>query len=368
MQLLIEHCARRLRRSGDLSSGILAAALLCVGPIPLSAQVDFSRIISVRELPSGSLLVSDDIDNRVALVDLAAGSVRDLARVGSGPGEFRRAGRLIAIGRDSTIAVDAFNGRALLFRDATMVATLAPDHPTIRAVGLVLVGGDGRGNVAGLRTSGATTGVDGTRRSLLHLVRASLVTGHVDTIAQLRGADLRISRSGSSTAESFRATGVAFSVPEQAVLFADGWLAVARVDPYRIEWFDSEGRLTKTTPGAWAPPPVTQVEKVAWRERALRSSTRRSQLNIETMTWAAQVSPFRTAGLLATPSGALVAHRPEWSGGRGNEYDVYPRSGEPVFIRLPEAQRIVGFGSGVAYVAESDSDGIERIKRIAWPH
>jgi len=352
---------------------LLALVVLCAAPSagkrPISAPTEFSRIISVRELASGELLVSDDIENRIVLLDSRLGVVRDVAQVGSGPGEFRRAGKLIAVGTDSTIAVDAFNGRALLLHNGSVISVLAADHHAIQAVGLLIVGGDTDGFVAGLRTSGASPGVGGSRRSALLLVRAHLASGRVDTLARLRGSDLRINRSSGSRDDSFTATGIAFSVPEQAVLFADGRLAVARLDPYRVEWLTSDGNVEATARGAWSPPPVTQAEKDAWRDRVLRASSGRIQPDVAAMDWAPNVSPYRAGGLLSTPSGALVVHRPEWSGSRGNEYDIYQRaSTEPKFLRLPRSQRIVGFGRGVAYVAESDEDGVERLARMPWAY
>lgn len=367
-QIGYSRCAARVRLLGAMAP-VLLSALSAVDDRSLVEPVEFSRIISVRELPSGQMLVSDDVENRIVLLDSVFGLVRDVAQVGSGPSEFRRAGKLIGVGRDSTIAVDAFNGRALLLREGSVVSVLPADHPAISAVGLALVGGDARGFVAGLRTSGASSGVGGSRRSALLLVRAHLASGRVDTLARLRGSDLRINRSSGSRDDSFTATGIAFSVPEQAVLFADGRLAVARLDPYRVEWITSGGTTEATTKGAWTPPPVTQTEKDAWRDRAMRASSGRVQLDVGAIEWAPSVSPFRTGGLLATPSGALVVHRPEWSGSRGNEYDIYHRTyAEPKFLRLPHSQRIVGFGRGVAYVAESDEDGIERLARIPWVH
>lgn len=360
--------AVRARLGGTMALVLLGTAS-SANDRSVVAPIEFSRIISVRELPSGQLLVSDDVENRIVLLDSLFGLIRDVARAGSGPSEFRRAGKLIGVGRDSTIAVDAFNGRALLLRNGSVVSVLPADHPAIQAVGLVLVGGDARGFVAGLRTSGASAGVGGSRRSALLLVRAHLTNGRVDTLARLRGSDLRINRSSGSRDESFTATGIAFSVPEQAVLFADGRLAVARLDPYRVDWIGLDGTTESTAKGAWTPPPVTQTEKDAWRERVMRASSGRVQPDVGAMEWAPNVSPFRTGGLLATPSGALVVHRPEWSGGRGNEYDIYHRThARPSFVRLPNSQRIVGFGSGVAYVAESDEDGIERLARIPWVH
>ena len=50
---------------------------------------EFSRLVSIRELSDGRVLLSDNRDNRVAVADFRANRVAAVGRVGSGPAEFR---------------------------------------------------------------------------------------------------------------------------------------------------------------------------------------------------------------------------------------------------------------------------------------
>jgi len=55
--------------------------------------------------------VTDWIEERVVVLDLASGEVRDLGRVGGGPKEFRLPSQLVALPGDSTLLVDFGNVR-----------------------------------------------------------------------------------------------------------------------------------------------------------------------------------------------------------------------------------------------------------------
>jgi hypothetical protein len=51
-----------------------------------------------------------------------------------------------------------------------------------------------------------------------------------------------------------------------------------------------------------------------------------------------------------------------------NRYDIVDRTGRLVRgVTLPENQRLVGVGRSGAYVAETDEDGIQRLRRHPWP-
>src|SRR3954463_7182734 len=82
---------------------------------PVTAKEEFSRVVSSRELSDGRLIITDRRENRVALVSFDGKPAVTLSRVGSGPGEYRYAGALVAMPGDSTALADVSNGRWLLF-------------------------------------------------------------------------------------------------------------------------------------------------------------------------------------------------------------------------------------------------------------
>ena len=72
---------------------------------------DFGRITNVRELSDGRVLVADPLGQAVYLVDLEAGSRRQLGANGQGPGEYRAPDSVWPLPHDSTLLVDLGNGR-----------------------------------------------------------------------------------------------------------------------------------------------------------------------------------------------------------------------------------------------------------------
>ena len=159
---------------------------------------------------------------------------------------------------------------------------------------------------------------------------------------------------------------VVYSVPDQVVLFPDGWIAVAYQQPYRVDWIAPDRSAVRGPELPWQYPHVTEAEKTAYAERLVRRRGPGAKLRPE-MPWAEAVPPFRESALLAAPDGSLVVLREQWSGSPATEYDVVNRRGQRSFaLALRWNERIVGFGSRGAYVAVADDDGIERLERRPW--
>ena len=77
---------------------------------------------------------------------------------------------------------------------------------------------------------------------------------------------------------------------------------------------------------------------------------------------------FLPEALLASPDGLLLiartptAQTPDWF-----RYDLVDRAGRLVAtLTIPLAQRIVGFGKSSVYVVETDTLGLETLRRHPW--
>ncbi len=75
------------------------------------ADVEFTRIVSVRELSDG-VLVANAGETRLVFVGWQPGSAVDIGRTGGGPTEYRGVGQLYALPGDSTVFVDSFSDTA----------------------------------------------------------------------------------------------------------------------------------------------------------------------------------------------------------------------------------------------------------------
>src|SRR5688500_2795541 len=102
---------------------------------PASALLSeaFSSIGSVRELTDGRVLITASREGRIVAANLRTGTVEQVGRRGRGPNEYGTVGALLPLAGDSSLMVDVMNRRWLLFSGPSIVVTLPPDTPIIKA-------------------------------------------------------------------------------------------------------------------------------------------------------------------------------------------------------------------------------------------
>ena len=320
--------------------------------------IEFSDLTAMRELADGRVLLFDRKENRLAVVDFRNGSIRDVARQGRGPGEFEFVATLLALSGDSTIAAD-LSWRWLILEGDRVVATLPPDHPAVRAVSLAPLGADGRGRVLSRRFRGGRGLNDSTYVLLVHRV-----TGRADTISMLRNgvrrAPIRI-EAAPGQGKGIRISRIPLDVGEAPLLQPDGWVAIVRLEPYRVDWRSPEGRWT-----SGAPIPVRAI-RMTDRERKAYTDRRPGFRNATD--WPELLPPFDTPPtLLPSPEGWLVIRRLPSADEPEPRYDVIDRSGtRRAQLVLRANEHVLGFGQRSVYVVETDADGIQRLRRHPWP-
>lgn len=335
-------------------SGVLAQ----VAEIRLPARtarlaVAFTDVTSLRELKDGRVLLYDRRENQLSVVDFRTGDRTAIGRTGQGPGEFQFIATLLPLGGDSTLAADF--RRWLILDGDKVVATLPPDTPAIRAIGLWPLGADRLGRVLGQQFDRRS---DSTR--LLLIDRA---TGRAEPIATLRRS-IRRAPVGRVTVPDgnagMRLGRVPLDVREAPALFADGWVAVARLDPYRVDWRAPDGQWVRGAPLPFRAIRVTEEERQAYvaRHVGFRNAT----------DWPATLPPFdMPTQLLTTPEGLLAIRRVPSASQPETRYDVVDRTGAVQGqLILPANQRIIGFGAASVYVIETEADGIQRLQRHGW--
>lgn len=383
---------RRLRNS------VLKAALV-MAPLSLFAQApqiklkpadailgeEFTAIGSVRELSDGRVLLNDSRDKRVVVADFKAGTVTQVGRVGSGPNEYGTAGPLHRLAGDTTALFDNATRRWLLFSGASIVATLAADAPIIAAMKGLPRGADARGNVwqvaspalAGLVANKAQSGTLNTGPGDSDIViRVNRATLQFDTLAKIRMAPTRMTIRASADG---KVTGMnlirpPMAVGEESIMFPDGWFAIARLDPYRVDWINPDGKLVK---GAPIPVPLvkmTDAEKDAFFDRADAGKPASAQKPTEAVRAERRadlpqfIPPYQAPALLAANDGSVILHRYESKDSPNARYDVVNRKSQLIgVLSLGAKERIIGFGAKSVYVAWKDDDDIERLRRNPWP-
>lgn len=363
-------------------------------PADATASEEFTLLGSARELADGRVLVNDAREGRVVVLDLKAGTAAQVGRKGAGPGEYGMAAPLRPMGGDSSLMLDILARRWLIFDGAKIVTTIPPDAPIILATKGGAAGADGRGNVwfevrpnsFDEKTTPAGTSEVGAKDSSL-VVRASMATGKLDTVAKTRVAIQRVTviRDGDGNFKGVSWASPPLAVGEQAALFPDGWFAIARLDPYRVDWIAPDGRVTR---GRSLGLPVIQMserEKDAYIERRNAANAAnagrggnaggragtpaallRDAQDLRNQ-FPAVFPPFTPAGLIAAGDGHLLLLKPVSADFLLPRYDIVDRAGRLVgTLTLSKGERVLAVSKKSIYVSWTDDDDIQRLRRHSW--
>lgn len=374
--------------AGICTTGAGAQGVPTERPVPppvAESSRGFTSITSVRELEGGRVLVADRGERRLYLVHWKTGVVDQLLRRGEGPGEHDQwIGWLYAMA-DSETLFTVLNRRWIHLRDTAVAETLVETAPLNRRFRARLdgVATDGRVLVS---VNAENPGVSGADERVLEL--APGVGPHeglppLDTIRRVEGAGRdQLACVLATTRGPPRCRFL--EAEDQAVLFPDGWIAVAFQDPYRVDW--------RSPDGAWirgemldGPVPVSDTEKCAaiyeWTEGGTECHA--DPAVIGRYVWPETIPPFLTdsrscrackglaAGLapwlFADPRGRLVVRRTPRMSRRENLYDVVDRTGRLVErVTLPHGEAIVGFGESSVYTIRVDEVDLEWLRRHPW--
>lgn len=352
-------------------------------PPPIAESTrGFTSITSVRELDGGRTLAADYGEQSLYLVNWETGAIEQVSRQGEGPGEYRDIGWLYAMGDDQTILTDP-SRRWILFRDTVVLYTFTRSSPLNRRFRGRLEGVTTDGSVLG-SVSAEDPGIADANERVLELA-ASLGPHRglprLDTLRRVKGAGRdQLACVLASTRGAPRCRFL--EAEEQAILFPDGWTAVALQDPYRIDW--------RSPDGAWirgemldSSVAVSEAEKCAaiygWAPGVTRCETD----VVESYVWPETIPPFlaeswtcrpclslaagRAPWLFAGPQGRVVVRRTPQASRRGNLYDIVDRTGRLVErVTLPHGEAIVGFGESSVYTIRMDPYDLQWLRRHPW--
>jgi hypothetical protein len=338
---------------------------------------DFVQPIAIRELPDGTLLITDQSENRLVHYNFANGAAKDIGRTGSGPGEYRTVGWLYALGADSSLLTDSYTGRWFVLVGTRVVKMFSEHEPANIVLRGLLHGASRDGHVIATRDHLYATGA---RRFLgssdtLVLVRGNWRTGAVDTVARLLGAGAngRTQFPATFTRPNYIFPTNLLAAKEQAVLFPDGWIAIARLQPYRVDWRRPNGEWIRgATLPTYAPRATTARDK-CFAIRLFGGET----FSCERYTfngWPSVIPPFAHVGavrvptLLADIEGNVLIERLRTVESPTRRYDVVDRQARiKRIILLGPNEQIIGFGARHVYVVHTDGDDLKSIRKHSLP-
>jgi hypothetical protein len=358
--------------------GAQQAPRLRLKPASATHPEEFSGIARVRELADGRVIALDSAERKLYLVDFKSGSAPQLGRVGDGPEEYRWPNGLHALPGDSTLVTDAQTGRLVIFHQARPVATTPADAPVMKRGGFIFGAGAGGYLVRGFLPTDLGRATD--QGDSLYLARYARRDGRGDTLTRMR------SGSGGPPGSATKATPTAGyedtpptrrvsmmspRIGDQAIGFADGWIAVVRVEPYRVDWITPDGKLQRGAPINVLPAPLTDKEKRFYLARVAAMDGLPAGQPADITDWKPTIPPFwgsNGASLRQTAEGHLLIERAPTSALPTPTYDLVDRSGThrgQLVLRASEA--VVGFGAKSIYLVARNADGTEQLQRHPWP-
>lgn len=332
-----------------------------------SLREEFSSIVGVRELRDGRVLVSDSRETRVLVADFATNLVEKIGKAGQGPLEYIRAQQVWTVSADTGILFN-LPERWVIFVGAKLVATMAPDLPAVRATRPVVRGTDTLGHV--LSALGIPPPPPGGAKQVdsVGLVLVTRATARVDTLTMIHQMLPR--QVGGRDANGFFTFAFpTINIAEQAAIAPDGWIAVVRVNPYRVEWRRPDGTWIRGAAIPYPKIPFSTREKQGFLDRNPGPASQPKQTPESITDWPDVLPPFSgTVPVFSTPDGRLLVGRFPSVDNPGRRYDIVNRRGvvEGQLV-LPLDERIIGIGAKSVYVGFTDPDGLQFVRRHPWP-
>jgi hypothetical protein len=295
----------------------------------------------MRELADGRVIIADRREKLLAAVAFTGAYSRRIGTNGDGAGQYLAAGPLLPMDGDTTALIDGAAGQWMLMKGSDPAGMVSPASLLVRAAHFPI--GITPTHVYGIKLP--STGLGATAHDSMALIRVSRQGLKVDTITLL--AAPTASRSV-DTAPNQRTITLHISIPpstrgEQAAFFDDGWMGIARLNPYRVDWIDPVGKVRLGKPISIpvdTNPPFTALAEV---------------LN--------DLAPALNRG----PSGELVIRRVQTPAEPEQRYDVIDRDGMRVAqIIMPPGETLLGIGKAHLYTVRT-GEGRQRVRRYEWP-
>lgn len=304
---------------------------------------EVGSVATVRELADGRLVLP--LNRTLAVGDFKSGSITPIP---SAPN-----GILVELEGDSTLVITSSNGWVVLNGEQPL-GMLPPTNPVVAATRPVF-GAGADGHLLAF-SPGEPTG-DSTV-----LWSVARQTGVRDAVTRLY-YEPRVPAGTPAPV---------FNVDEQAALAPDGWIAVLRAHPYRMDWRAPNGEWVR---GAPIQVPIIKMDQRE-RDAVIAQRTLSSGYGPEsgvfapTTKWPETIEPFTRGSLLLAPTGEALVVRTRSADATDTRYDVIDRHGVLVRqLELAADEGIVGFGKHSVYVRvwANKTGGRGRIERHPWP-
>lgn len=381
-----------MNRPFSLVAGFLlaGASLHAQAPVALTKadakfSEPFTQIRSIRELPSGKVLVSDMRDKVVQLVDFAAGVMTKVGREGQGPGEYALPSTLYQMPNGITWLHDLL-GRRFLAIDANGKPGESIQMPGGPGGGIVAMGMGGGGADAKGRIFSQAPPFNMQNPSAgppdsTAITRWEAGKTGIDTVAWINGPKAQVTSSGGGGQSRFavRIGGQKVFTPEETWgVAADGSVARVMPNPYQVIWYDPTGKATRGAALPYTPLKVTEADRqqVIEARKKMRPmmiaigpggrSAAPPNVDIPPPEFEDTKPPFTgDNSVVVAPEGEVWVLRTRPASDKTPTYDVFDRAGKLTRkVSLNPNSRVIGFGKGTVYVVRTDEDDLQYLERF----
>jgi len=382
----------------------LTAALLAITSAPLVAQMSvsltgkpqaalsepFSLVGGVRELPGNKAIVLDSKDDRLVLADFASGTVKDIGRKGSGPGEFQRPQSLFAAPGNVTWVPDVMLDKVHVISPDGKISPTALVAPQTNGAPMRMQsrGIDRAGRI--YIQSMPTLGAGGVISDSVWVMRWTPSTNRVDTLAKV-SSGMKISASSSGNRQSVMIRSKPFASDDIWSVLPDGRLAMVHATPYRVDIIDGK-QVHAGTAVSYTPIKVTSEDRDALRKAmtsgrpivrtfssggggggggaAPAPSVNSNTMGIPDEDFPSTKPPFvGPSSVKVSPEGQVWVLRSRAASDKVPTYDIFDSNGRLTGkATLNPNSIVVGFGEGTVYVARTDpEDDLVYVERYSRP-
>lgn len=315
-----------------------------------SVSHQFRSVSSVRELSNGRVVVADGPSRLLFVADFATGDVAQIGQPGTGPGEYLGVSVVLSSGFDSSVIVDGARHTGVTLAGQRIVGALATSDLRARR-GTILRGADDKGDAVAIVSANGGLSSGAAQPDSNYIVLIAPSGDAQDTLARAL-----------PTPNTDREPINPYVMSEQPGLSRDGWVAVLRIEPYRVDWRTPDGKWIRGGAIPYAPIRMSDEEKKYFMDA-------HSALAGKKILWPETVPPVVAGALpIMTSDGKAVIIRTRSSALMESRYDVINRRGDlDGQVVLPKDARIVGFGRQSVYVSVKTDGGDERLERHPWP-
>jgi hypothetical protein len=357
------------------------------------AREPFSLVNTVRELADGRVLVADPLGGVLVRLDAALQGIERLGREGGGPEEYRQPDAVWPLPGDSTLLVDLGNARLTVVGPdgsfgRTRPITLGEPGPGGPPAMALPRGVDAGGRIY---FEGPRMVVGGPPPDSVEVLRAGPVGASTEGVVRVKLPGVRTQSSGGGGNVGFRVTPVPLSPVDAWGVAPSGAVAVARSEPYRLEWIRTDGRRVAGPPVSWSPVRIRQAEQEEWElERGRSGGGIGVSMTIEngrtsvsfgrggagrpgggadpsTLPWPEAKPPFVGGTVWVDGTGRAWVRR-SLPAGEPALYDLFDGEGRLVGqVRFPPDRRLVGFGNGTLYAVHVDAMDLQTLEKYRLP-